>query len=484
MLDRLENLDSINTETQVSPTSFFGDEVWLVGSREELGNYKRRLIFTDINTNFVYYAKIFCLDKLYNNNSVHTIRTYLINIKKLFIHLENNNIKNIDMINKALVNNYIGNIENKKVRYLFYSKLKGFFKFLYANKLMKTDISNLYKVEKPKSFIVDSKYINEKVIFQYDEVMKKEEIPLEMRVFYWIARLVPSRVTEIITSDVDFIKEYIDGYYTLTLNMFKQNGGYDEPEKRMIKLKKEGIAEYLYNIIIELKNRTLNIQEDIPDILKNKLFVYYYNGYTLLKTDPINNKLKKYAQMYNIMNDNNEIESITTHQLRHNAITDRINEGFTPLQIKDITHHKSTTMITKSYTHITQDNLKETVNKVNNDEIDNNTFKGKIINSQEALLRLKNSNRSQSLGRMGICSDSSNCKSDMINCLSCPFFVPNIEEKDMYIEQINDMKGKLKLYEHKPLMRENLEYKIKLFEGLIEKIDEMIKIQKGGNNNE
>lgn len=73
--------------------------------------------------------------------------------------------------------------------------------------------------------------------------------------------------------------------------------------------------------------------------------------------------------------------------------------------------------------------------------------------------------------RGGICSDITGCKSDMWNCLECKFFVPDAEQRDYYIEQIALWKAKQEKFREFPLIRENAERNVKLFECVLKKID-------------
>ena len=60
----------------------------------------------------------------------------------------------------------------------------------------------------------------------------------------------------------------------------------------------------------------------------------------------------------------------------------------------------------------------------------------------------------------------------MRNCLDCKFFVPDAEQKEYYIDQIALWKEKQDRFQAFPLIRENAERNIKLFENVLKKIDE------------
>ncbi len=89
----------------------------------------------------------------------------------------------------------------------------------------------------------DEKYIPESVALQLDAVFKRNEIDLHLRCAYWLLRLIPSRVGEIVGMSIDCLKRF-NGKYVLFIPTWKQNGGWREPIMRSIHLEETGIAAY------------------------------------------------------------------------------------------------------------------------------------------------------------------------------------------------------------------------------------------------
>ena len=92
------------------------------------------------------------------------------------------------------------------------------------------------------------KYIPDDVLEQLDRVFKDEEIELKFRVVYWVLRLIPSRISEVLGMKLDCLKHFNE-HYQLFVPTWKQNGGNKEPILRTIRLEKTGIAGYLIDLI-------------------------------------------------------------------------------------------------------------------------------------------------------------------------------------------------------------------------------------------
>ena len=187
--------------------------------------------------------------------------------------------------------------------------------------------------------------------------------------------------------------------------------------------------------------------------------------------------MQKIIEIHNIKDVDGNVYKISSHQLRHNAITDRIYEGFTLLDVKDLTHHKTTAMIAGSYVHPDKEKTLAQIRKIN-DEPEEEIFRGKIISDNIRMLeRIKNMPRSQSLGRLGVCSDMTGCKNDMYECLACDYFVPNVEELSLFEEQAKQWKEKVEIFKESQYIRENAEYNLKLNEEMVNRIKKILEVQ-------
>jgi len=166
---------------------------------------------------------------------------------------------------------------------------------------------------------------------------------------------------------------------------------------------------------------------------------------------------------------------VTSHQFRHNGITDRLRIGFTLPQIAEMTGHHGTAMIYASYAHMNL--FPETLIEPNlyeaerlDGEPPHILFGGKILNmdavNESRLLRNLRTHRVPG----GICSDVTRCKSGMWGCLSCERFIPENEQLPYFEEQVSAWKEKAELFKHDALMHANYTDIAKRFEKIIAKI--------------
>lgn len=335
----------------------------------------------------------------------------------------------------------------------------------------------------------DDKYIPERVALQLDIIFKKEEIALHMRCVYWLLRLIPSRIGEIVGMRIDCMKRF-GGNHVLFIPTWKQNGGWRTPIMRSIHLEKTGIAGYLIDIVQQQQEAARLLQEYMPDNKKGALFTYrqryvyrrntpYYTKLCFVATGPaIGAALQTICEEYGVSDDDGKIYKVTTHQFRHNGITDRLAAGFTTAQIAEMTGHHGDAMIYNAYTHL--DLLPETIIK-KQEFVSNETgsrenryilFGGRILNMEEQLEKRLLKNLRAHKVRGGICSDITGCRSDMWNCLECGHFVPDADQAAYYKEQAVLWREKCDRFSDFPIIKGNAERNAGLFERILKKLRE------------
>ena len=69
--------------------------------------------------------------------------------------------------------------------------------------------------------------------------------------------------------------------------------------------------------------------------------------------------------------------------------------------------------------------------------------------------------------RGGICSDITGCKSDMMNCLECKFFLPDPNQMEYYMEQIELWQQKAERFKCIPVIRKNALKYINIYKNII-----------------
>lgn len=342
----------------------------------------------------------------------------------------------------------------------------------------------------------DAKYIPDEVTEQLDAIFyRNHNIPVTHRLLYWILRLIPSRGCEPTSMSYNCVKPIGDNRWVLTIPTWKQNGGYFEPELRMIYLKGEGIIQYLLGLIKQQQEITSRYQVEVPDNEKILFKVgkigldnwskrrgkeKYVLGKTPVEVNAsyITRFLRNYCEKFNIKNKDGKLYKVTSHQFRHNGITDRIDEGFNIIEIRDMTGHKGDQMPRWAYYHPSKDKQIEIQKKVNKaSHLQNEDekrpvvmFLGRILNlDKETEQRLLKNPRAYKL-RLGICSDITTCKSGIFECLSCDYFVPKVEDLDYWIDMTDYWLNKVETTKKRGSSDENAEYNLALHRAIVKRI--------------
>lgn len=437
-------------------------------------------------------VKFFAAISLIQGKSIATVKTYICDLIRFFdfwtIYGENGTLQLCDEFSAVRFYQYLeerGLAEATNIG--VWSSVSTFFKTM--NGWDGENLKNPFSVPpycRQRKY--DAKFIPESVAQQLDTVFKKDEIDVHLRCAYWILRLIPSRIGEVVGMTIDCLKRF-DGKYILFIPTWKQNGGWRKPVIRSIHLEEKGIAAYLIGLIKMQQEAARQLQEYMPENKKGALFTYrqryvyegkapYYSKLCFVATGSnIRTKFQDICIKYGVHDERGKLYKVTTHQFRHNGITDRLAAGFTTAQIADMTGHHGDAMICNAYAHL--DLLPETI--IEKQEFvsgepgsrDNRyvLFGGRLLNMDEHMEKRLLKNLRAHRVRGGICSDVTGCKSDMWNCLGCDFFVPDAEQKEYYIEQIALWKEKQERFSEFPIIRENAKRNVKLFEDILRKIE-------------
>ena len=449
-----------------------------------------------------YYAlAIYCY-----KSSIRTIQRNIIDIKTFFLFLEEycNSIpmEDVDVIHLNKYKEYLKTSSKFKddTRHAkwsavsnFYIKMKGAKGFFNINIVDKNPF-----IKKRHD---DSKYISDYVTNQLDDLFKDESIPIYMRAAYWIMRFIPSRIEEIYKIPINCVKEIKDGW-TLTLNMWKQNGGYYEPELRVLRFKNESVeCSFLRNILEQQKAAAESLQDSLPEELKGYFFTHHEfqyrknrNGEYRYITRPqilvaceytITEFLRNVCKRHNIRDEEGNLAHITSHMFRHNGITDRLSPDgkFEAGDVAGITLHKNNAMIFKNYNHPTEEQILQSQESVfkatgKEEELDKPIyFQGRIMNITPMMeKRLLRDLRKHKM-KLGICSDTEGCK-HQYRCLEdCEFYIPDCDDLPYFEKEVEDWSKKVEYYktQNQAIILENAEYNLKIHTKVRDRILKMIK---------
>ncbi|MBU8879238.1 tyrosine-type recombinase/integrase [Bacillus sp. FJAT-29790] len=328
------------------------------------------------------------------------------------------------------------------------------------------------KNKNPFPFIKEKskrKPLSKKVLRSWDLVMKNESnnIPIEFRTVYWLLRSFPNRITEILSMQRDCLKSFY-GEYVIQIPTFKQSGGFDREEVKMIPVAYTGHGKYVVDLIRDLQKQTEKLLVEYPTVQGAKtdyLFVirnWSFKGkngnlevkfssrsstnITNWQRPKINLLLCQLALIFDFRDESGLLVIPTTHQFRHNTVTDRLyTVGYTTEQVRRLTGHKNEVM-TKHYTHQLVEQHKAIhlgISGLRNPNDSPVEFRGKILNLDDRTIKQlsKDSRRYltwEANGKkgVGICSDISGCNpkgtSVHFECYACDWFVPKLEYYDDY----------------------------------------------------
>ena len=125
---------------------------------------------------------------------------------------------------------------------------------------------------------VEAKYIPEEVAKSMDVEFLKEYIPLAFRLIYWLLRLIPNRITEVLSMKMNCVKQLDDDFYMISIPTFKQSGPYSIGSIKLIEVKYSGMGKYL----IDLINQFIEERKHKPHSSEND-FLFYSHVYKLNK---------------------------------------------------------------------------------------------------------------------------------------------------------------------------------------------------------
>lgn len=317
-----------------------------------------------------------------------------------------------------------------------------------------TDISSAmqrFVLERAPAYVKkEDKYIPDEVAGQLDVIFMKDGIPLVYRCIYWMLRLIPNRATEVLSMTVRCLKRLDADTYTLTIPSFKQSGPYVPSDIKLIEVRYEGMGKLLVDLVAAQRDEVL------AHLGENARWLFTSRAYRLIR-DPktgercyrthgsafkpknlgsCNHFFSRLCEYRGIVDERGEPYSPTTHQFRHNAVSDRMNSGlFRAIDLLPLTAHHNTKMIEQSYTHTSVKDLRK------DDPV---VFRGRIINTDDPARfdRILSKPFAKRVHRIGLCSDAGGCSADRSRCLRCSYLVPDAGDLDYYQNELDDWRSK------------------------------------------
>ncbi len=280
------------------------------------------------------------------------------------------------------------------------------------------------------------KYIPDTALKMADAIFREESMPLVLRGIYWTLRLFPTRIDEAVSMKTGCLKQISEIEYSVTFPTRKQSGSFDRALPKMILIRNEGMGGYYISLLKEQQSFFDSIDNPGDEFLwkyrnENSSRKARSSPKKMIRTMTIENfsaRLKQICKQYGICDDDGTTITLSTHQFRHNAITDRLNNGYRLVDVASLAGHHSTTMTSQAYAH----NVPQEAPVV---------FRGRIINTDNARMMARIlQNPFARRTRLGLCADTCNCSKNGAGCLKCKYFAPNPDYSDYYVGELNDWK--------------------------------------------
>lgn len=471
----------------------FSDDIWYCNHKHK-DNRNRAyytIFFEKVNPKYKKLLKCYALLK---KGSIASINSELVRIHDFLHYFEEHyphlNLRDVD---KKIISKYEmylkSTYESILKKNLYYRAIKNFFGIMIDFHFQDMPEFNPTKQRNPFRYKIDKndgRYIPIEVVRQYDKHMKDEtlDIPLELRTAYWIFRSFPNRSQEVFGCKLDALKTSYS-YYVLFVPTWKQNGGYDIEEMKSLPLINVGHGAYLIKLLQQLTNLNKNsyqhyetLTDDKRDILflyrgfslrkeKGKLVTHYSRQHNrflaVMSSDKFNKSMKQLANILQIKDKEGNIYAPTSHQFRHNAITDRFYiGGYTEEQVSQLSNHKNTNMLSK-YRHPLRDAMKKMLQDKNIiAEKAAVEVKGKYWNLDEKTIALLRKTKPDAYltweaggaKGVGICSQIDKCNpkgtAHHFECYACDWFVPKSEYLEYYKKEFEYWENKMREYADHP----------------------------------
>lgn len=491
-----------------STKSIFEDDVWTLDKLRRNHAQKATdysIYFKNVPAEFKETVKYYIALKLITGVRTTTCRSIASGLRLLGKYSSEKNISDLKFCCRYTFaegfKKYLdGQLKSENTKAKAWGTVKTFFRTMYVEDTSpERDAfeSNPYQYQRK----IADKFIPEAIIEQLDTIFYGEEILLYQRLLYWILRLIPSRISEVCAIPIDCLRQF-NGKYVLFIPTWKQNGGHYKGEIRSIHLEYTGMGKYLIDLIREQQGAANSLQGHVDTEQQGLLFTHLVAwknakgtmaNYTVKRgnvfvVSPARAAcfFRKISSDYNLKDAKGKDYAITSHQFRHNGITERLESGFTVEQIAFMTAHKGGGMIMSAYNHIDlkPETIIEKQSAVNHEQVKGikALFEGRILNmDMDTEKRLLANLRAHKV-RGGICSDVTNCSSDMMACLSCSFFIPELGQLPYFLEQEKLWMEKAQRFQAFPVIVENAEANAQLNRAVIEKIKSMLQEVDDENN--
>lgn len=490
-LSYIENEGSLTAAVSLDTSAFesvlgyvsdsdFKENVWLVSFPEY---HMRKEIkfeaFSKLNIKYITLVKCWCIDMLGLSYRLSVIKQKLSKAAVFLNYLQQRNIR-LTGVRNSLLEIFLNRYKDNPLIYNNISAaVSDLLEFSMQNGAVFTEkLSCPVLVQTPSNAIVRAP--DKCVMESLDRIFFTDnKLPSDMRCLYLLMRLILNRISEVLSISLDCISYPREGIYTICIPTKKET-----PFHRPISSKyHRSIDDYytarLYEAIQTQKAYASSCQSSLPEEFKNYLFVSCSQEKKLVTTSDFNDFLAKLCTERKILDAEGNIARITSHQLRHAGITDRLQSLIiSPEQtMKEANHSSISTTMGYGYAsaHDEAERNKEIVQNVFKTSYTNDAAKAQTVSAKK-YKALQENPFVRAVPGLGLCTNM-RCKPRFEECINCPHFTPDANYREYFLECAEMCRERLQKLSENPKRNEaaisfNHE-RLSIYEKYLERIEQI-----------
>lgn len=347
----------------------FDDDVWVYKNH---ANYKKSsesdfcFRFLSVPLPYKIITKYFILRDL---RSPGTSEIRIVSLHQFFrFILEKYHILNLNDLNYNILEDYRNHLEKLDIQAKNikdkWNYLKHFFDIMSdfdeVPRMTFPADPNYGPIKRKKSSLKEDNELPKEVFLELDRVLLgyRETIPIHFQCVYWTLRLIPSRINEVLDMYTDTALRSINNEIKITIPVPKPSTDLDIIEKIVSLTGESKAEEFLINLLEQQREVSLGLQDKVRELGLTEGLLY-----TALKTERNHTKIleslsyskvilgrftekdfhrwltrimKKAStildeqgnNIYNLFDEEGVLYHITSHDFRHEGITNRLDYGF------------------------------------------------------------------------------------------------------------------------------------------------------------
>lgn len=282
-------------------------------------------------------------------------------------------------------------------------------------------------------------------------------IPVIYRCIYYLCRLIPNRISEILAMQISCIDYPEPGVFNIIIPTQKETPYHTPVFSKYPRAMTGTIEAILYNAIIQQRDFAMLHQNIAKEYARGYLFLQ--GSGTLVTNDDFNQVLCDTCKKYRLVDKKGNPAVVTSHDLRHVAIGERVRSNEISLEDTMLEANHSSILQTLDYTwqslqdeseHLFNVSKEALTTLIPPEEDDPLQWAEDAANNVEPQLlnpkkyeRLKSNPFVRLLPSYGICSNAS-CTPRFELCFDCPSFKADPKYLDYFISEVNYLEEKIK----------------------------------------